>query len=435
MPFLFLAVSLVGAWFTYNAFRPVASRAWLAGISFFAGWLTTELAVHHLLWQGAMTLVFIWAGALQAWPGLLGLGITLISWGGLAQLFWRARAAEAVVETALQEVLGSDYRERISPAVETTFAPGIDWRQLILPYPIRHPEVERIRDLTYTRTAGLNLKLDIYRHRHHPGNCPTLLQIHGGAWILGSKNEQGLPLMIHLAARGWVCVSVNYRLSPHATFPDQLVDIKRAIAWIRKHGPEYGANPDFLVVTGGSAGGHLAALTALTANEAAYQPGFEASDTAVQGCVAFYGVYDLADRHGIWRHAGLRKLLEQQVVKASLREAPHIYEEGSPISRLHHGAPPFLLIHGDKDTLVPVEHARQFAAAFRHHAHGQIVYAEIPGAHHAFEIFPSSRALLVIHGVERFLAYLYSQHISARPASAIREPRSAPDALAELGRA
>lgn len=433
MPWLFLIASVVGAWFTYNAFRPVASRVWLAGVSFFAGWLTTELAVHHLVWQAAMTLVFVWAGALQAWPGFLGLCITLISWGGLARLFWRAREAEAVVENALQEALGHDYRERISPAVATTFAPGIDWRQVILPVPVRHGEVERIPNITYTRSGRLDLKLDIYRHRRCAADSPTLLQVHGGAWVVGSKNEQGLPLMIHLAARGWVCVSVNYRLSPYATFPDQVIDLKRSIAWIREHGPEYGANPDFLVVTGGSAGGHLAALTALTANASAYQPGFETVDTSVQGCVAFYGVYDLTDRHRSWAHAGLRKLLERLVVKASLEEAAHIYEEGSPISRLHRDAPPFLVVHGDKDTVVPIEHARRFAEAFHRHAHGRIAYAEIPGAQHAFEIFPSSRALFVIHGVERFLAYLYSEHLSAR--SAIREPVGPPEAVVELGSA
>ena len=95
-----------------------------------------------------------------------------------------------------------------------------------------------------------------------------LFQIHGGGWVIGSKNEQALPLMYHLARAGWVCVSVDYRLSPQATFPDHLVDCKRALAWVREHVAEYGGDPDFVVVTGGSAGGHLAALVALTPNDA-----------------------------------------------------------------------------------------------------------------------------------------------------------------------
>ena len=87
-----------------------------------------------------------------------------------------------------------------------------------------------------------------------------MLQIHGGGWVIGDKREQGIPLLNHLAADGWVGFNVNYRLSPRAKFPDHLVDCKRALAWIREHADEYGVDPDFIVVTGGSAGGHLSAL-------------------------------------------------------------------------------------------------------------------------------------------------------------------------------
>jgi acetyl esterase/lipase len=410
---LFLLGSSIGACFTYNAFRPSYAPPWRAGVSFFAGWLTTELALHHIAWQVALTTLFVWAGALEAWPGQIALGIAAVSWYGLGQLYWRARAAEHVVEQALCEGFGADYRSKIAPEIETQLAPAIDWKQIALPFPIRHPDVERLRDIVYTRTGGLNLKLDIYRPRQRQDLRPTLLQIHGGAWVIGSKNEQGLPLMLHLAARGWTCITVNYRLSPHATFPDQLIDIKRAIAWIREHGPEYGADPDFLAVTGGSAGGHLAALVALTVSDPTLQPGFEQVDTSVKGCVAFYGVYDFGNDDGIWPHEGLSRLLERHVIKASRDEARAVYDAGSPIRRIHPDAPPFLVVHGDRDTVVPVEDARRFYAAFRLRAHGRIAYAEIPGAQHAFEIFPSARALLVIHGVERFLAYLYSQHVQS----------------------
>jgi acetyl esterase/lipase len=410
VPWLFLAASLWGAWFTYNAFRPMRG-ARRSVVSFFAGWLTTELALHHVAWQALMTAVFVWAGALRAWPGLLGLGVTLVSWAGLARCLGVARGAEGVVEQALAEGLGPAYREEILPAVAQKFAPAVDWRQLVVPFPVRHPEVERVRDVVYARTGGIDLKLDVYRDRARPERCPTLLQIHGGAWIMGSKNEQGIPLMIHLASRGWVCVSANYRLSPRATFPDHVIDLKRAIRWIREHGADYGADPDFLVVTGGSAGGHLAALVALTANEPEYQPGFEHVDTAVAGCVAFYGVYDFTDRHGVWAHAGLRRLLERQVMKAPLATAREAWEKASPLSRIRPDAPPFFVIHGTHDTMVPVGEARHFCEVFRRVTGKPMVYAEIPGAQHAFELFPSLRSTFVIHGVERFLAYVYSRYV------------------------
>jgi acetyl esterase/lipase len=414
VPWLFLAASVWGAWFTYNALWPMQGGARRTVFSFFAGWLTTELAIHHLAWQVAMTGVFVWAGALRAWPGMLGLGITLVSWAGLIRTLAIAGSAEIVVDQALLQGLGPSYRDEILPAVAEKFAPAIDWRQLLMPFPVRHPEVERVRNVVFARNGRHDLKLDVYRRRDRPTGCPTLLQIHGGAWILGSKNEQGIPLMTHLAARGWVCVSADYRLSPRATFPDHLIDLKRALQWIREHGPEYGADPDFVVVTGGSAGGHLAALVALTPNEPEYQPGFEGADTSVAGCVAFYGVYDFADRNHVWRHDGLLRLLERRVMKVRFADDPRAFEKASPIARIRPDAPPFFVIHGSHDTMVPVGEARHFRQVFRQVAKSPIVYAEIPGAQHAFEIFPSVRSTFVIHGVERFLAYLYSHHLVTR---------------------
>jgi len=411
MSWPFLLLSLVGAWLTYNTYQPIYAPPRRAAFSFFAGWLTAELALHHLAVQAVVTLLFIRAGALHAWPGKLGLLITIVSWIGLWRCYWRGRDAAPAVERAVSEALGADYRAKILPEWAEKFPIDVDWRQILLPFPVRrNSDIERVRNIRYARVAGINLKLDVYRHRSHPTNCPTLLQIHGGGWVIGTKDEQGLPLMLHLAARGWVCVTADYRLSPHATFPDHLIDLKRAIQWIREHGAEYGANPDFLVVTGGSAGGHLAALVALTANDAEYQPGFEHVDTSVRGCVPFYGVYDFTNRHGLWQHEALTELLEKRIMKAAYHEAPEHYEKASPMSRVHADAPPFLVIHGDLDTLATVEEARGFVTALRAVSRNPVAYAEIPGAQHAFELFPSLRSMLVVHGVERFVAYLHSQY-------------------------
>lgn len=414
MSWLFLFVSLIGLGLTINSYRPIYAWTQGAALSFFAGWLTTELALHHIAWQLLAAVVFVQLGALHAWPGVVGLTIAIISWAGLAYGYWSARGAEAVVDRALCDGLGRRYREHIVPVISNKFAPSIDWRQILLPFPMRHPEVERIRDLPYAAVGKRALKLDVYRHRSRPSGCPTLLQIHGGGWVVGSKNQQGIPLMLHLAARGWMCISVDYRLSPRATFPDHLIDLKRALRWVREHGAEYGADPNFVVVTGGSAGGHLCALVALTANDSEYQPGFEAVDTSVQGCVAFYGIYDFLNRNRVWRNQGLARLLARHVMKVSPQEDPAAYEKASPISRITASAPPFFVIHGDRDTLVPVREARHFCAAFRRRASAPLVYAELPGAQHAFEIFPSLRTAFVIHGVERFLACIYSQHLLAR---------------------
>jgi acetyl esterase/lipase len=415
-PWLLLALSLIGAGLTYNVRHPFYAPSRRAVLSFFLGWLTIELALHHIVFQGLVTAWLVWAGALHTLPGVLGLTLTIASWVVLGQTYWRSGESAEIVERALKEGLGPDYRERVLPEVEARFESVIRWKQILVPFPIRDPEVERIRDIRFVRTAGINLKLDVYRHRSRPASCPTLLQVHGGGWVLGSKNEQGLPLMHLLAQRGWVCVSADYRLSPHATFPDQLIDLKRALTWVRTEGKAFGADPNFVVVTGGSAGGHLASLVALTANEPGLQPGFENADTSVQGCVSFYGVYDFTDRNSLWPHPGLRDLVEKQILKASQEEAPHLYEAASPIARVHANAPPFFVIHGELDTMVPVAEARIFSSKLREISRAPVVYAEIPGAQHAFEIFPSLRSLAVIHGVERFLGSIYSGYLRERTA-------------------
>src|SRR5262245_2065506 len=407
---LFLLVSVWGAWFTWNAYRPVYRPAPLATLSFFAGWLTSELAMHHLAWQLAATFVFAWAGALQDWPGRLALTITIASLAARYRYQGRAREAADVMEDALVEALGPDYR-REGPSDVEKWDAIIQWRRLAMPFRMAHPDVTRVRNVEYARAGAVRLLLDVYHRRDRPVGCPILVQIHGGAWILGSKDEQGLPLMHHLASLGWVCVSINYRLSPRATFPDPIVDVKRAIAWVRAHAAEYGADPSFLVVTGGSAGGHLCALAALTANDPEWQPGFEDADTHVDACVAFYGVYDFTDSQHHYHHAGLARLLERTVMKVPLAKARDVYERASPLSRITDKAPPFLVIHGDNDTLVPVEEARHFVATLRARTKAPVAYAEIPGAQHAFEIFPSVRTALVVHGVERFVTVLRARRM------------------------
>ena len=105
------------------------------------------------------------------------------------------------------------------------------------------------------------------------------------------RTRRRRPLIYRLASQGWVCISANYRLSPAATFPDHLIDVKKVIAWVREHGHEYGADPMIVFVAGSSAGGHLASFAALTPNDPAFQPGFEAADTSVSAAISLYGYY------------------------------------------------------------------------------------------------------------------------------------------------
>lgn len=427
VPFAFLFVTLVGALFALNAHRPFARDGSLSIGVFFAGWLTTELPIHHLVWQIAATAVFVSAGALRAWPGWIGLGIAAGSWLGLWRMFRKAGGAGDIVERALITALGPAYADRIDPVERARIDAPQSLAQLALPFSMRHPEVERIADVPYGPYGRRN-QLDIYRPRRPGVKRPVLLQVHGGAWVIGDKSQQGLPLMIHMASLGWVCVAINYRLSPRATFPDHVVDVKRALAWVKAHIAEHGGDPDFVVITGGSAGGHLSALAALTPNDAEYQPGFEDADTTVQACVPFYGVYDFTNRKGVGRK-DMRAFLGRMVLKRRFPEAREAFDRASPMSRVSDRAPPFLVIHGTHDTLVPVEEARLFVELLREASHEPVAYAELPGAQHAFEVFASARTGHVVRGVARFLTWVHASHVAAHPHAAPvavqREPATA----------
>jgi acetyl esterase/lipase len=419
MGWAYLAVSLVGAWFTVNAYRP--SRRWqLLSLSFFAGWFTAELAVFHIAWQVAATVLFVWLGALESWPGVVGLVITVTSWAGLLGLQLVSGRSASVMEEALRAGLGPDYRSEIAPGLAERLARRVSRRHLLLPFYLRDRRVERIKDVQYAPGAGRRHRLDVWRPKEGVERAPVLFQIHGGAWMVGDKSQQALPLMLHLAAEGWVCVAANYRLSPRAAFPDHLVDCKLALRWIREHIAEYGGDPDFVVVTGGSAGGHLSALLALTPNDPAYQPGFEGTDTSVTACVPFYGVYDLVEAFDPKDRAGARgervgQWFARRVAGATLDEDRRRFVQYSPISHVGPHAPAFFVIHGVNDNLVPVEQARRFVAALREVSPKPVLFAEIPGASHAFEIFHSVRTENVVNGVDRFLAWLHSAHRARRP--------------------
>lgn len=410
-----LVVACLGLVAVVNGLRPVRWTP-LVIPAFFSAWLTVELAPQLIV----VTLLVVAGTALIggfSWLGLAIAGLVLV---GLTWMVIQSGRAAHVADAAL--------KEWVEP-VEESHAPGI-LRRFFVPMAFTHPDVERIVDIPYSEDSR-RLKLDVYVTKNRPVNAPTLLQVHGGAWIIGDKKEQGRPLMLHLSRQGWVCFAPNYRLSPKATFPDHLIDVKRAIAWIREHGHEYGADPGFLVLTGGSAGGHLTTLAAMTQNDPAYQPGFEDADTSVQGCIPYYGVYDLAAETGTMA-ARMRKrtLLAKRVLKTRDEAA---FAAASPLARLashdqrnpdrsisarstyahsvdHEGKTPglpaFFVVHGRNDTLVPVQEARLLVKRLREQSDRPVIYLELPGTQHAFDVFPSIRSDHVVRAVGRFCQYL-----------------------------
>jgi acetyl esterase/lipase len=400
---LFLLFAVLSLAFSASAWLPARRLGPLVMAYMMSGWLTGELALHHIVWQMLATLAFGVAGAFAEPAGIVGLAVAFLSWGLLLASFLRGVAAAHEVSGALAP---------LSLVAESGVSPLHGLRN---PFRMRHAEVEKVRDVPYgpplPGDKGRRNLLDVVRPLAAGERRPALLQIHGGAWVIGDKREQGQPLMAHLARRGWVCFAINYRLSPKATFPDHIVDVKRAIRWIREHAAEYGADPDFLCVTGGSAGGHLAALAAVSANDARFQPGFEEADTRLAAAVPFYGVYDFRDRHGIRGSQKMEPFLARMVMKCTSDENPELWEAASPIAHVSSDAPPFLLVHGTHDSLVWPEEMRAFAQALREKSHQPVLTLELAGGQHAFDTFHSPRSAHVVRAVTAFLEHVHAQHV------------------------
>jgi acetyl esterase/lipase len=398
---------LVTAALTANALHPSHGNLRTGLYSFAAGWPTAELAPQLLALTAADTALHLARG--RRHRSSLGLLLAAGSAAGLAHIVRQSRQVQVLAEQSLVDSLGVEYTDR--PGERPT---AVDlktpWRKLLNPFTREDPAVRVDRDIRYS-DAGKRGLLDIYRpvDREVVG-APVLLQIHGGGWTMGSKNEQGIPLMRRMAARGWVCVAINYRLAQRDPFPAQLIDVKRAIAWVKEHIEEYGGDPSYVVITGGSAGGHLTALAALTPNDPTYQPGFESADTQVQAAVPFYGVYDFAGSTGLTNALIMRDgYLGPRVLHKTWAGDPELFEQASPILRVTPDAPDFFVIHGTIDSLVDVEQARLFVAKLRETSKSSVAYAEFPGTQHAFDIFPSIRSEHVVRAVQRYLEWHHAR--------------------------
>lgn len=398
----FVRRQAITAALTANAIRPLPG--FRAGIpAFFAGWLTGELAP-HLLGLTAADAAAHATGRRRDWRGLALAGL---STAGLAHLVVQSRRAVTDAEDALAEGLGVDYVEQLD-AKPTPAELAVPWRRLANPFAFRSAArragIEVHRDIPYAPHGRRGL-LDVYTSEVTPASgAPVLLQVHGGGWTIGNKDQQGLPLMQHMAAKGWVCVAINYRLAPRDPWPAQIVDVKAAIAWIRENIAEYGGDPSYIAITGGSAGGHLTALAAVTPNAPEFQPGFESADTTLQVAVPYYGVYDMAGASGLRTAELMRdRFLGPRIFKKDPASDLEPFEQASPLLRVTADAPDFFVVHGSRDTLVDPGQARAFVAALRAISKRSVTYAELPGAQHAFDIFPSIRSQHLVRATDRFL--------------------------------
>eukprot|EP00842_Homolaphlyctis_polyrhiza_P004154 jgi/Hompol1/473/HPOL_002504-RA len=276
------------------------------------------------------------------------------------------------------------------------------------------------------------LSLDIYHHPSMPRNCPVVIFIHGGSFRGGSKDIHP-PFIPYLALMRYVVVAINYRLSPAVKYPSHLIDVKRAIRWVRTNIHKYGGNPSFIVVCGGSSGGHLATMAALTQNEAQYQPGFENIDTSIQCVVSISGIYDLVDEQNEFKFDLKGWFCSEIIGSEELDDSTNdMVRQASPTCRLKDAEikmhlaisngiaspstiglnlPPFMIVHGSADSLAPISHVREFVKLFALVTDAPLSFIEFPNANHLFHMLSSPRGHYLAYGMEPFLRAHYEQHL------------------------
>ncbi|KAG0083385.1 hypothetical protein BGZ92_010820 [Podila epicladia] len=349
--------------------------------------------------------------------------INIITAVGLLYLFKRSYDAREVAQKFLNQ-LSKESKDWVE-------LPGLDtarfWQQLLNPfywprdctiYP-NIPYWVQKEQLSAQKSDGwesvIDMSLDVYRPNVvQGGDDRPVLQffIHGGGWTHGSKTLVG-PLLSEMVSHEWVVVSVDYRLRAKAGYPTQLLDCKRALRWVKDEIRVFGGNPDNIVVAGDSAGGHLAAMLALTPNIPEFQPGFEAVDTTVQGCAAMSAVLDLVDLKNYSRH-GIRTLFTRDVAfregAGESSENLKFLTEHSPMFRIQSTGVPFLVVHGEFDIIAHVQSARDFVSEFQTKSSATINYLEIPGGNHGFHTLSSPRSWYTIIATAEWLNHNFDRH-------------------------
>ncbi len=341
--------TMILALFAVVALRPPIPRHSAPfNLQFGLGWWINEAPQIGLWWLIAGTIGTLIHPQPGAWWWLVAVfaALDVLLFGQLAV---RARSARPALTAALQEVYGARGKPGYTRPV---------WWRLLLPVISWRPDVRRIRNLRYGPARRGN-RLDVYvSRRNHAARGPVLVYCHGG---LGNKMIGSRALIYRLAARGWVCVSVGrrqFRGGPGAG----LADTRAALTWVRDNAANYGGDPDQILAAGGSAGANLAATAALTGTRVA----------AVIGLYSYFG--DFGGSAG----------------------------QMSPWHVINSNAPPFFLVHGTVDTLVPRQEARAFAERLRAVSKSPVVHAELPGAQHSFDVFHSIRFHAVADAIVRF---------------------------------
>lgn len=280
--------------------------------------------------------------------------------------------------------------------------------------------------IVFSQLSGFRpLRLDLYRPKNAAQPLPLVLWLHGGAWIVGDASGGAFAgsdwpvTLAELAGRGYVVASLTYRLSGEALYPAQIQDVKTAIRWLRTHAAEYGIDGAHVFAMGGSAGGYLAALAGVSCGDATLDaPAMSAAPGAppvaapaprsecVQGVVAFYPVTDIptlakAPSTGTPNDSAASPI-GRLLGCAMAACAKPLVDSASVLARIDAKDPPFLMFHGDADTLVPIDQSRALDAALKS-AGVPSDLVVVPGASHVFPGLSAQAQRDILDRVWKFL--------------------------------
>ena len=410
---------------TMSAFSPIL--ALLGAITATAGWIT-----HSLLLT------------------LLGLAVFLMN----AVHFYLITQSPSF-DTGFEQSFGADWRNKISPALKAQFLAGRN----ILRLPVTTtPHLKQNIAFAMVPESGRTLLCDLWLPAENvkPSGL-AFIYLHGGAFYILDKDCGTRPFFSHLASQGHVIMDLAYRLAPETDILGMVQDTKRAIIWMKNNAREWGVNPDRIIVGGGSAGGHLALLAAYTWDDPDFTPPeLKGKDLSVSAVISLYGTCDLqalyyhtnqhlstrGDRGAtkmkvptkmpLWmkkifgkdyHRLGFDKPFENTGALAPLLgghpdECPDRYAMFSPISHVHAGCPPSLLIHGTHDIMAPITATRQLHQ-YLLEKKVPVVFHTLPQTDHAFDLICpkiAPAAHNAIYDVERFLAIMSSYEVIKKAA-------------------
>jgi acetyl esterase/lipase len=361
-PFLF-TYGFVALLLTINALRRIRRPnaplppLWLPAM------ITSSLAPFWLLSRLAVGGAFVLAGGTELAMGRLGLWMLALSLLGLLVVIGRdlrsARALRARIRT---------------PLFDESLPTLLTGRPIPTP-----PSIEQIDEIPYDDSNTF----DLIRSNDSSSGRPVFAYVHGGGWTGGGPQKQARRMYHTLAQAGWVVIALRYPLAPGATICDQVLAIKRALRHMADNADHYGVDPHSIVLSGSSAGGHLAALTAL---RSAGDLGGDMTDVELIGCVPMYGIYDMVNRN---RTRPAWPYVDRDVMRGSYDQKPEEFHAVSPLDHVRSDAPPFLVIHGTHDSLVPIAEAELFVDALKR-AEAGVEFIRVLGAQHGFDAVSSN---------------------------------------------